>query len=813
MEPSAVAAPRSNVPFSARWELLKPDLERLYLDEKRKLSEIIEIMKWQHGFDASQTQYKYQFGRKWGWRKNIPSSKKAAICERGQSRAALGKSTVAQYKGKDIDPKKLRRYAKTVARRETTLRTIGESAGQQDRLFGLSLPFGNRIFLNWNMPYGALGPLQSGADHPSPFEPPVSTPSDVSIMTTPPADITLSPRDAPSPLSVALKRKTAIERAHLFVQGKHGDLIRSMNGAERRVMSTWLYQFWLFSFRTAKYWGWGPRDWTADNLGFTTHEVPTFTSSPHTPNAIAPSPDMVMDWSLEDTAQKPSPFCHWSIHVEEVIYERMPFTNPAGPDPSKDGSWTEWPETTSFEEKLRNCLESNDFSNIKADQLPLAVPQIARAAKSSPNEFLEESLGFAIMGGNEDLVENLAEKARKDRVDISGLYPYHLATSYLGGSKSCCNVLDVLCMSLPFRFRIRELYVNRLGHTVLDTLMIAILKAHTSTLPGDVDDALKRESHFPGEEIDICGRWDADSDCYRALLASGKSSVPFEWKHKFCHTSVQAICHCIETISNHGANLSTPSGLFLRYCSHCGQKLQLLPLHALVLTAFQLAQLGCEGEDLFGPVACLLCLLKVLDNPHASAEISVQILLGGEQPSHCCHEKVTPLELVKKVPASITDKWPHRAKIGWQVFCHVLRIALETRASPDCECECDDYNDETAGDYHTDNEYGFWESTHLGHIWAATQTEMLTYRRLEDDDTWTSGNFDMADLLKSLEAGMQPSIGFIKKGLMKPYCKCGRFDDVLHIALREDTTVSYFSNLENWNRTTFINIPSRCRVE
>ena len=52
MESSAPGDQSPNVPFSERWELLKPDLERLYLDEKRKLPEIIEIMKSQYEFDA-----------------------------------------------------------------------------------------------------------------------------------------------------------------------------------------------------------------------------------------------------------------------------------------------------------------------------------------------------------------------------------------------------------------------------------------------------------------------------------------------------------------------------------------------------------------------------------------------------------------------------------------------------------------------------------------------------------------------------------------------------------------------------------------
>jgi hypothetical protein len=694
-------------------------------------------------------------------------------------------------------------------------------------------------FLNWNIPYGALGSLQSGSDHPSPFGPSVSTPSDISIMATPPANLVSSPRDAPSPLSTALKRKTAIERAQLFVQGKHDDLIRSMDKAERRydrlylcmlltvvdksrrITSTWLYQFWIFSFRTAKYWGRGPRDWTADNLGFTTPQGPTSIPSPHTPGMIAPSPDVAMDSNPAGGMLKPSPLCRWSIHVQHQDYMRIPSPDPESPNPQEDANWAKWPESweiPSFEERLRNGLESNDFSNIKTDQLPLAVPQIARAAKRSPNELLEESLGFAIMAGNENLVEDLAIKVKVADavVDISELYPYHLATSYLHGSKSCCNILDRLCTVLPFKFRIRELYVNRLGHTVLDNLMIAILKAHTSTLPGNVDDALKRENRFAGEEVDICGRWDADSDCFRALLASGRSSVPFEWKHKFCHTSVQSICHCIEVIGFHGGYLDVPSGLFLRYCSHCGRKLQLLPLHTLVLTAFQLAQFGCEGEDLFGIVACLLCLLHILNGAHDPAEISVEMLLGEEQSSYCCHEEVTPLELAEKVPTSIRDKWPRKVKTGWRIFCHILRNAQENDEGQDSDWEDDgdvvEAYESFDGrcDWHcndSDIMNTLWGSTYLGHIWAAIQTEMLTYRRLEEYDPWTSENFDMDDLLKSLEAGVRPSVGYIEKQMMRPYCNCGRFQGTLGMALREEAAASYFSNLDDWNRTTFTEVP------
>jgi Clr5 domain len=43
---------RARIPFSRRWELVKPAIERLYVDENIHLSDIIKIMKEQHDFDA-----------------------------------------------------------------------------------------------------------------------------------------------------------------------------------------------------------------------------------------------------------------------------------------------------------------------------------------------------------------------------------------------------------------------------------------------------------------------------------------------------------------------------------------------------------------------------------------------------------------------------------------------------------------------------------------------------------------------------------------------------------------------------------------
>jgi len=63
-------------------------------------------------------------------------------------------------------------------------------------------------------------------------EPPAPTPSDMSID-TPSATAGPTPMAAPSPLTTTIQKKAAIDRGRLFVDGKHDELIRSMNGKER----------------------------------------------------------------------------------------------------------------------------------------------------------------------------------------------------------------------------------------------------------------------------------------------------------------------------------------------------------------------------------------------------------------------------------------------------------------------------------------------------------------------------------------------------------------------------------------------------
>lgn len=511
----------------------------------------------------------------------------------------------------------------------------------------------------------------------------------------------------------------------------------------------------------------------------------------------------------------PSSLCRWSIHCRPINYVPVP-SPPHSPtehfDLDDEGSWKPWSRSHNskeYTEKLIENLKSNDFSSVQVADLPIAADHVSRAAQQSPKELFEEALGFSIMSRNANLIDDLLEGTEYPEFDVSGLYPYHLAVTYLDGSKTCCGILERLLVLI---YPGPKLYVNNLGHTVLDQLMMTILKAHTSCLPSVVDVNFKKEKRFEGEDVDVCGRWDADSHCIRQLLENGRSSIPFEWKHLFCHTSIQTICHCIGTLfgPDSGAKIDTPSGLFLRHCSYCGLKLQLLPLHTLVLVGFHLSRSGCQNENLFGILACLLCLLSNGANPLLAVAISVQDLFDSDQGYDCTHEELNPAELAEKASSTLDLTWSKELSTGWQIICNVLRHSQAewTRevcsTSSEDEMSTDGFPSSCPDDSKHRNFFGV--NKILASLWAAVQTELLTYRRLEEGDEWISPNFNMHTLNKGLINKDEVDIALVRNKMMKPICDCGLFPPAkfARSSIVEDVSAYYFSNLDDWNRTSFI---------
>lgn len=631
-------------------------------------------------------------------------------------------------------------------------------------------------------------------------------------------------------------------------------------------MSTWLYQFWMYAFKTAKYWGRGPRNWTADLLRFETFKAAGLMHPPRSPvtNFEAVPHQQFHSVMLQGARRnvddisltaRPSPLCRWSIHYRNQIEYQPCKARTPSPEPDVDSldeaSWRPWPSSQfipSIRQTLTQGIESNHFSDIATENLPIALDKLAQALESTSENFVEETLGFSIMGRNSDMAfeliqKNLSSAQNEEEFSkiserIESIRPLHLAVTYLDGSKACCLVLHALLDDHALNFRASD--TNNLGHTTFDCLMMTILRAHTSATPGDIDDGLRDEKSFPGEEVDICGRFDADSDNVRALVGAGRSGIPFSWKHKFCHTSIQAICHCIQAFARYSIQIEdimitdVPSGLFVKRCVHCGLKMQLAPLHTLVLVGFQLGKSGARDEDLFGIIAILLCILRWDANTLAAVEVSMTALFPEEELrknaelAECDHEPLRAWQ-VAEIARGYIENWSDKAKTGWAIMTHILRIAelalsksgepTYSRCGNTCEC---DYDSEYDSEYdcECDNEYDCKcdcykcfpryhgesnDDIRLATLHAAVQTELLTYRRLREEDPWVSPFFDMASVLRSLETGEPLSIDLIKKDMMQPFCRNGCFGSAASYWPRAEHVMKYhFSNLEDWSRTTFI---------
>lgn len=591
---------------------------------------------------------------------------------------------------------------------------------------------------------------------------------------------------------------------------------------------------------TAKYWGRGPKKWTPSLIGFKTFATAVPPPSPgryglgdrhQLSTAHSPSePSLIID--------PPSQLCNWSIHEPNLIkYYRIPSPIPEDAldvedefDIEDESSWSKWRNLEpdqNLTTAITNGLQNLEFTTIQDDELPLASEAIIASAAKSSDEALVEVIGFAIMSRNYDTLVELVEEEGYPK-SIGKIFPFHLAAKFLDGSRACCNIMWGLVDSLEDNNSIAVIYKDNSGMTVLDTLFLSILGSHTTVTPeilGDDFASTSKQTRFPCADIDICGRWDADSPCIRHLRASGEVNIPRSWKHMFCHTSVQAVCHCITTIFlwPWRPNIDTPSGLYRRRCA-CGLELTVGPLHALVITAYHLAESGLPGENLFGIISCLVCLLTVRADPCLAVDISVEaILTNNSRMEDCRHRRLNAAELVGMVPHVVVDTWSTDIQLGWKTFRAILEYAVSKsqKAVALDDIIYTDGNPDESVKSHCDHKYHRWEDQanqrqirchdkQLGMIWAAIQVELLTYRRLGEDDTWLSPYFDMNCVLEGLQnsdgSALQRLIESHGKEGIKEFSRCGLFQDAKDpgCVRREEACSSYYANLEDWKRTTFI---------
>lgn len=622
-----------------------------------------------------------------------------------------------------------------------------------------------------------------------------------------------------------------------------------------RVTVDWLHDFWMFSFVTTKYWGKGPEDWTLLHINAKTLALPA--SYPNGSRLL----DLVQSPSLDnDVFDPPTQLCNWSIHhQDDIAYEEI-VTQPntsamsdGDQDIEHESTWKHWDRLgdRDLTATITRGLQANSFTNYHADDLPLDVDCITDAVSRSPTDATAEAVGFAIITRNYDVLMDLMQFPTFDRQALHRISPFHLAAKFLDGSKACCEIMNILVQCLDNENSIGVNYTDDCGMTVLDTLFISILCAHTSISPLALgDNFMASGSVFEGGDVDICGRWDADSLCIHHLHAKGKAAIPHEWKHIFCHTSVQAVCHCISTIfmGPWAPRINTISSLFQRRCQSCSSALKVGTLHAFVLVCFHLANSGRPGETLFGMMSCLVSLLTFGADPTLSAEISIPAVLGLEETEECQHRRLNAAELAASVPDAFVSSWTSEVQLGWEAVKEILShriartqvstgnardrpsdfsstpidVAYEYESYVESDDESEEPNAYCSDEFHgqgvnLDEALALCGDVRLGMVWGAIQVELLTYRRLRVEDPWLSGMLDMRDVVEGLRAKDDSIVRrlVVDRGenAIRSFSQCGVFSAAAHpgCVRREEACTFYFANLDDWKRTTFI--PARSDFE
>jgi hypothetical protein len=96
----------------------------------------------------------------------------------------------------------------------------------------------------------------------------------------------------------------------------------------------------------------------------------------------------------------------------------------------------------------------------------------------------------------------------------------------------------------------------------------------------------------------------------------------------------------------------------------------------------------------------------------------------------------------------------------------------------------------------------------LGLLWAAIQTELLTYRKIQRDDRWISGNFNMSALCDFLTGDTADfCTPLVERGLMQEHSVCGWFRGQL-CPVASEVCRDHFMNMDIYSRTKYAERPA-----
>ncbi|RSM05236.1 hypothetical protein CEP52_006382 [Fusarium oligoseptatum] len=452
--------------YEERWNRLKPVIVEIYTRRRNgrtaTLDQVVQFMRTNYSFHAAATEYRRRF-RDWGVSKRMVKEDKDAITSalvRRKRPAASVSDATTQHDGEDrpLDYRNLKRH---LASRKPCLKIAPG------------------LLSSWNLPYAAfVSSLPKNPGEPSPFGPLGPTPDYLHIQ----SPEVLTPGRAaagPSPRMQLVYDKHKEHCTSLFLQGHLKQLVVNMRKEDRSTMVNYFHDFYMRGFTLAKNWG---RELPNPNPTQEFALTPQMwnAASPWTPSAflnLSSGPSSPEASSATNISYPPTQLCKWSIHLssESYIYDDSDDREVIAPPNSEPRS--------SFLDSLHQSMASNDFTTTPKEHLPLAPDLIAKSLEGSPSPLQLDAWKLAIMAGNTELLNQLfQDNEASPPAGIEAIHPFHLAAAFLDGGHQCCEVFTTLARMLPPIFAFSH-NTDDLGHTILDALLVSVLRSHTSIPP------------------------------------------------------------------------------------------------------------------------------------------------------------------------------------------------------------------------------------------------------------------------------------------------------------------------------------------
>ena len=174
----------------------------------------------------------------------------------------------------------------------------------------------------------------------------------------------------------------------------------------------------------------------------------------------------------------PTQLCKWSIHAVPEPYE-LTADEWATAQPELEPRSDSDPPRSLFVESLYQSMASNDFTTTPKSDLPLAQDMIVKSLEEDPSPLQLDAWKMAIMAGNGELLDQLYDDNKYTLPEgIESIHPFHLAAAFLDGGNRCCGIFATLSGIIPSSFAF-SYNVDDLGHTILDALVVTVLRSHT----------------------------------------------------------------------------------------------------------------------------------------------------------------------------------------------------------------------------------------------------------------------------------------------------------------------------------------------